>query len=387
MTSLLTTSLPNVSYVAGLHPPGGNTCRVDDMALSIPLAFCYSVFFVFGLAGNLLALWVFLFVQGKKSSVRVLLVNVAVADLLLVVCLPFRVLYHSRGNRWTLGPTFCKVVGNVFYMNMYISITILGLISVDRYFKVHRTGVAGCRKSSWSVVACAMIWALSVTVTILMVISSDGSEDAGKCFHYKKKLGAEWKAYLNYFLVAVFWVVFLALVVSYGKIALKLLGTSREKPGFPNAHRYSRTAKKSFFVLFLFTVCFVPYHSFRIVYIHSQIHKTTCSWASLLDRINEVVLLFSTLNSCLDPIMYFLLSGSVRRATLRILNNFFCQQADGATSSSESHMPSVITIGSTPRPSAALITPLRSITTDQSNLLQAKLAEGTSCPQATHRKQ
>ncbi|XP_064183037.1 probable G-protein coupled receptor 34 [Anguilla rostrata] len=341
MTNLFSTSVPNSSYIS-IHPSSeGSTCELDDTALSIPLAFWYSLIFVFGLGGNLLALWVFFFIHGKKNSVRVFLVNIAIADLFLVICLPFRVVYHSHHNTWTLGRTFCKVVGNVFYMNMYISITLLGFIGIDRYIKVHRAAGSRFRqKSTWSTVACVMVWALSIATTVPMAAVSEGSEDPDKCFQYKKKQGAEWKAYLNYSLVALFWLVFLTLVISYGKIAFKLLGNSRQNPDFPNALQYNRTAKKSFFVLFLFTVCFVPYHTFRSIYIYSQIHETSCSWNSLMDRTNEIVLLFSTFNSCLDPVMFFLLSGSVRRSTLQILNNFLhlpVNRTSAIRDSTESH--------------------------------------------------
>lgn len=144
-----------------------------------------------------------------------------------------------------------------------------------------------------------------------------------RCFHYRTLHKAKWKAYINIFLVVVFWLVFVALVVSYGKIALKLLRTSQEKPDLPNAHHYTRSAKKSFFILFLFTICFVPYHMVRLFYITTQITDTSCFWRGVADKANEVALLFSALNSCLDPVMYFLLSSSVRKEVLRLVSNMF----------------------------------------------------------------
>ncbi|XP_036401438.1 probable G-protein coupled receptor 34 [Megalops cyprinoides] len=366
MTSPYSTVFSNESHTSGTteagtqrpHPTvNGSQCQLDDSALSVPLAFCYSLFFLFGLAGNLFALWVFLFVHAKKNSVRVFLINVAVADLLLVACLPFRVLYHAGGNRWPLGHTLCKVVGNVFYMNMYISITLLGLISVDRYVKIRRPACSRwLQPQGWSVAACCVVWLASIVGTVPMITISYDDGEPHRCFHYKRRQGAEWMAYFNGFLVALFWAVFLALVVSYGRIALELLETSRAKPDLPNAVKYSRTAKKSFFVLFLFTVCFVPYHASRCFYIHSQISEVSCHWRNVLDRANEVVLLLSTFNSCLDPVMYFLLSGSVRKATLRVVSDLFHPRGGG---SDDSPRPSVVPGVSTSRASSSMITPLR----------------------------
>lgn len=124
--------------------------------------------------------------------------------------------------------------------------------------------------------------------------------------------------------MVVFWLTFISLVVSYGKIALKLQRASQKKPGLPNAPHYARTAKKSFFILFLFTVCFVPYHMVRVFYIKTQITNASCFWQGVADRANEVALLFSALNSCLDPVMYFLLSSSVRKEVLHLVGNMLC---------------------------------------------------------------
>lgn len=157
------------------HFPTSTTPPCEDHdALQGPLAVLYSVIFILGLAGNLVALWVFLRVHSKKNSVRVFLINVALADLLLVVCLPFRILYHSQGNIWKLDPILCKVVGNLFYMNMYISVVLLGLISVDRYIKIHHG--AGMphklRSSNWSIVLCAVVWTVSFTLILVLLLSN-----------------------------------------------------------------------------------------------------------------------------------------------------------------------------------------------------------------------
>uniref|UniRef100_A0A671VCM7 Probable G-protein coupled receptor 34 n=1 Tax=Sparus aurata TaxID=8175 RepID=A0A671VCM7_SPAAU len=317
-------------------PDPHQTC-VDYESLQSPLAVLYSIFFVLGLVGNIVALWVFFCIDSKKNSVRVFLINVAFADLLLVVCLPFRILYHSQGNIWNLGPTMCKVVGNLFYMNMYISITLLGFISVDRYLKIHRrTGVQQrLRSTRWSMALCVAIWIVGLALTLVFLTSKNDSQ-LTRCFHYKLLHSAKWKAYINIFLVVVFLLVFISLVVCYGKIALKLLRTSQEKPGLPNAPHYARTARKSFFILFLFTICFVPYHTVRVFYIKTQITDTSCFWQGVADNANEMALLFSALNSCLDPVMYFLLSSSVRKEVLRLVSNIFCIRDVAGVSGSSS---------------------------------------------------
>ena len=59
-------------------------------------------------------------------------------------------------------------------------------------------------------------------------------------------------------------------------------------------------------------------------YIKTQITDTSCFWQGVADNANEMALLFSALNSCLDPVMYFLFSSSVRKEVLRLISNMFC---------------------------------------------------------------
>ncbi|MCI4378404.1 hypothetical protein PGIGA_G00215550 [Pangasianodon gigas] len=307
---------------------------LNDGSIRVPLAVFYSLFFLLGLAGNLVALWVFLQLHAKKNSVRIFLINLALADLVLMICLPFRVAYHANHDSWSLHPVLCRVVGNVFYMNMYISIVLLGLISIDRYVKLQK---ASSRQrflsSKQSILACCLLWVIA-TVCIIPLITLGGDHRSNMCFQYKHLHKDKWKAYVNVAVVVVFWVVYGTLVTSYGKIAMGLLQVSKEKPDFPNAAKYSRTARKSFFVLFLFTLCFVPYHLVRIFYIYSQITDVSCQWIQLVDKINELSLLLSALNSCLDPIMYFVLCSSVRKTVLQVLHKNFCLKTSGGYSSS-----------------------------------------------------
>lgn len=352
-----------------------HSCPLEEENLRVPLAVLYSLIFLFGLVGNLLSLWVFIFLHSRRNSIRVFLINVALADLVLIACLPFRVLYHARGNRWTLGPHACKAVGNLFYMNMYVSITLLGLISLDRYLKI--IGVRGSRQgcglrrmkgsSSWSVLACGLLWTCSLVMVVPMIALTEGNEEPDKCFQYKQRKQVRGKAYFNIFMVAVFWLVFVVLLVSYVRIAWRLLQASREKPDLPNAARYSRTAKKSFVVPLLFTICFVPYHAFRGFYVKSQLSDVTCEMRRFADRTNEVKLLFSALNSCLDPVMYFMLSGSVRKAAAGALSRFFSLHRDPAVTNSSTtefrrasvSQTSTAAVLATSRNSLGVITTLR----------------------------
>lgn len=300
------------------------SCSPDDnSSLSLALILFYSIIFLVGLVGNIVALFAFLYIHQKRNSIQVYLLNVAVADLLLIFCLPFRILYHVT-NRWMFGQIFCKVVGTLFYMNMYISIVLLGLISLDRYIKINKSVKRPKMLSlARSVQICCTVWAIALAGFIVVVAPSffkSKDTNSTKCFHYRSKQNAEkTEAILNYIIVLIFWIVFFLLILSYVKIAKNLLKISKRRANFPNAGKYTKTARNSFIVLVIFTICFVPYHMFRLVYITSQLQTLSCYWMEIIHTCNEVMLVFSSFNSCLDPVMYFLMSRSVRKTVLQLI--------------------------------------------------------------------
>nr|XP_010311495.1 PREDICTED: probable G-protein coupled receptor 34 [Balearica regulorum gibbericeps] len=298
-------------------------CPLDDYSLSLALIVFYSIIFVIGLVGNIIALFTFLCINQKRNSIQVYLLNVAVADLLLIFCLPFRIVYHVTKNTWMFGLILCKTVGTLFYMNMYISIVLLGLISLDRYVKINKSVKRPkMLTTTRSIHICCVVWALSITCLIIVVVPSlfnNKDSNSTMCFHYRNKHNEMTEAILNYIIVIVFWIVFFLLILSYVKIAKNLLKISKKRANFPNAGKYTQTARNSFIVLVIFTICFVPYHLFRFVYISSQLQNPSCYWKEIIHKCNEVMLIFSSFNSCLDPVMYFLMSRSVRKTVFQLI--------------------------------------------------------------------
>lgn len=308
------------------------SCFLEDDALSFALILFYSVIFVVGLAGNVIALFAFLCIHQKRNSIQVYLLNVAIADLLLIFCLPFRISYHVNNNTWMFGHILCKIVGTLFYMNMYISIVLLGLISLDRYVKITKSVKRPkMLTATQSIYICCAVWALALTGFLVVVAPSffkSEVRNSTMCFHYRNKKNAMTEAVLNYIIVIIFWTVFFLLILSYVKIAKNLLKISRRRSNFPNAGKYTRTARNSFIVLIIFTICFVPYHIFRFVYITSQLQNTPCYWKGIIHKSNEVMLIFSSFNSCLDPVMYFLMSRTVRKTVFQLI----CRRIHGDSS-------------------------------------------------------
>ncbi|XP_012498274.1 PREDICTED: probable G-protein coupled receptor 34 isoform X1 [Propithecus coquereli] len=318
--------------------PNVTACPMDETLLSTVLTTFYSIIFIMGLVGNIIALYVFLGIHRKRNSIQIYLLNVAIADLLLIFCLPFRIMYHINQNKWTLGVILCKVVGLLFYMNMYISIILLGFISLDRYIKINRS--IQQRKAittKQSIYVCCIVWALALAgfLTMIILTLKKGGHNSTMCFHYRDKHDEKGEAIFNFVLVVMFWLIFLLIILSYIKIGKNLLRISKRRSKFPNSGKYATTARNSFIVLIIFTVCFVPYHAFRFIYISLQLNEPSCYWKEIVHKTNEIMLVLSSFNSCLDPVMYFLMSSNIRKIMCQLLFRHFQGEASRSESTSE----------------------------------------------------
>ncbi|XP_076060972.1 growth hormone secretagogue receptor type 1-like [Oratosquilla oratoria] len=106
-----------------------------------------SVVFVVGVVGNVLVPVVILRNRDMRNSTNYFLINLSVADLLvLLVCLPTVVVeLHSPPEVWVLGSTMCKIVPYVESTVLHASVLSLVVISFERYQVISRPLQAGYR--------------------------------------------------------------------------------------------------------------------------------------------------------------------------------------------------------------------------------------------------
>uniref|UniRef100_W5N8J3 Probable G-protein coupled receptor 34 n=1 Tax=Lepisosteus oculatus TaxID=7918 RepID=W5N8J3_LEPOC len=312
-------SSPNSSVDNSSIVYTNTTCEIQDQFLSLVLPASYSVIFIIGLLSNTVALCVFFFSKKTNSSISVYMKNLAIADFLLVLCLPCRIYYHNRHGPYLL----CKTVGVFFYINMYASILFLSLISMDRYLKIIKpVWVYKIQKVEWSQRTTRAMWIILVCGMLPFFFENKGTQPCDDvCFHFHKKslVGG----IINLIVVGFFYFLSLIFLGFYGKIAMKL-----KKMFLGNAPQKAKSRKtsaiiKTFLVPVIFTLCFMPYHVVRVPYVLSQMNIIQeLNSKQTLHILNELVLCLSALNSCLDPIIYFFLSCTFRKTILCAIQGF-----------------------------------------------------------------
>ncbi|CAL8113232.1 unnamed protein product [Orchesella dallaii] len=145
------------------------SCSPDAVHLTgtVVKSIALSLIIIFTIFGNVLVLMAVALSRNLRSSTHYLIVNLAVADLLLgTTVLPFSAAFEITG-RWYFGQTFCEIWAAVDVLCCTSSILSLCVISLDRYIGVTRplaysTIMVGRRTSALIVV----IWTASFAISI-----------------------------------------------------------------------------------------------------------------------------------------------------------------------------------------------------------------------------
>jgi allatostatin receptor len=97
---------------------------------TVPIVFCVIIFV--GVVGNLIVVYVTLARRKMRTTVNLLLLNLAASDLIfLMVCVPFMA-YHFAADNWLVGDAACKLSQYVLFVTVYVTVYTLVAIAVDR---------------------------------------------------------------------------------------------------------------------------------------------------------------------------------------------------------------------------------------------------------------
>ncbi|XP_029976169.1 G-protein coupled receptor 20-like [Salarias fasciatus] len=256
---------------------------------------------VVGVALNSLALYVFCGASAHSSASAVYTINLAVADLLVALSLPARIaLYHSGGRC-----AACSYVHTFsYFVNMYCSILFLTSICIDRYLAVvhasrtlHRWRTPGAARCISGVV-----WLVAVVVTYSFQTSALGFSSS--CV----LLPAHFYLSILEFLLP------LLAVAGFSLRVTCFLSSSHGPAAQQGRARRTRAIRLLAAVLVVFTVCFTPFHVRQVlVYLRVRFAGEGLGRGTEHVFAYHITVTLSSLNSCLDPVVYCFVTDSFRR--------------------------------------------------------------------------
>ncbi|XP_068136936.1 G-protein coupled receptor 171 [Hyperolius riggenbachi] len=287
------------------------TCNINkDLE---PFTYFYWVIFLVGFFGSCFALWAFTRNDNTQKCTSVYLINLLVADLLLTLALPIKIIVDLGAASWTLRIFHCQVTAVIIYINMYISIIFLGFVSMDRCLQTMQSAkLYQIQKRGFARMLSAVVWALVLFIMLpnmLIPIKDIPEEEGIGCIDFKQQVGKDWHVLSNFISIAIFLHCSCIILVS-NCITIKKLYKNKDCEEFNNI---KATLVKILLITVGYIICFLPYHVVRIPYTLSQNNVITdCSLKQVLFHAKESTLLLSISNLCFDPIVYFYFSKTFR---------------------------------------------------------------------------
>ncbi|XP_076137891.1 P2Y purinoceptor 13-like [Alosa pseudoharengus] len=294
---------------------GYEDCGTNHNMVNVVVPSLYFLLFVPALVLNVTVTWILLQLR-TESTFIVYLKNLVAADLLITLTLPIKAASQLPGASLGLRAFTCRFASILFYFCMDISILLMGLISLDRFFKVVRPcGRLLGQNLLFGWIVSIAIWTVMLGAVdlpnVILTSETPSGSSHNLCIDMKTQVGREFHKRVGVVLTCMFWVVLVVIGFCYTCIARAVVQSYRSS-GSRNEEVKRKIKTKVFIVLGVFLVCFAPYHIVRIPYTQMQVKNKHGCTSESMKVAEDFTLWLSATHICLDPLIYFFLCRRFR---------------------------------------------------------------------------
>ncbi|XP_069829999.1 succinate receptor 1 [Dendropsophus ebraccatus] len=299
-----------------------NCSSVDCLLEKYYLSTVYSLEFIFGILGNGIVMFGYIFGIKKWSSGNVYLFNLCLSDFAFLCTLPLLIHSYTHGS-WMFEEFLCYSNRYLLHANLYTSILFLTFISIDRYliikfpFKDHIM-----QKTGTAIIISVGIW-VAVMLEIGPILFFIELRDSSQCLSYGSSgMASSSLIYSMCLTVTGFLIPLCTMCIFYLQMARFLKtrnGTLTTSFSLEKPLTLVSVAVIVFFILF------TPYHIMRNVRIASRLEGWNLSEEAMV-AINSIYVLtrpIAFLNSVINPVFYFLMGDNFREMLLAKIRNCF----------------------------------------------------------------
>nr|XP_015205157.1 PREDICTED: lysophosphatidic acid receptor 6-like [Lepisosteus oculatus] len=307
----------NVSSNSSTGEEASYRCIDSTSFQFVLLPLVYTPVFVLSCLGNGTALWHLCRTWRRSSQAKVFIINLIILDVLFTLCLPLQISYHALGNMWVFGEVMCKITSCLFFSNIYSCTLFLTCVCVDRYVAVvHPIKYLRLQRPLYRVVVSCIIWLMFLFVVMFIFskrttnVLPDGRIACME--NFSSKSWSSRLAAINIMSsIAGFFLPFSATLTCYVLIGKRIMALTRGKQS--TLHLKKKSLRTIMVVIGVLTVSFLPYHIIQTLHTLARVRVLPSS--SLLRftcGARKVVMGVASLNSCLDPIVYYLSGEDIK---------------------------------------------------------------------------
>ncbi|XP_059211387.1 leukotriene B4 receptor 1 [Centropristis striata] len=335
------TNITTTTATASLQPPLSISAQVGIAILTLA--------FVLGFPGNLFVVWS-VFCRVKKRSVTCLLVlNLAMADAFVLLGAPLFLRFLAGGRGWEFGSAACKLVHYLSNVNMYVSIYLICLMSMDRWLAVSRPFMSQRMRTKRTLLVLLLaVWVLAFILALPMPFYRSNLKPPNSIYSYCVRY--HWRSVAHLVFQDVFETLmgcllpFTLLIICYASVFCRLQSAK--------FHRRGQGSRLILLIICAFAIFWLPYHIVNIIEVIGLLQDSkTLKEAAGYARPN--VTAFAYFSSAVNPILYvFAGSSHIRQAGLSFMGKLF--EATNSDSRSTSVFGRGSRSGSSPDESSVL---------------------------------
>ncbi|CAJ1084505.1 lysophosphatidic acid receptor 6 isoform X1 [Xyrichtys novacula] len=279
----------------------------------------YILSLVFGLPGNISAFFVFAFRTTPRTAFSVFISNLALADIVILLTLPFKIHYHLNRNNWVFGDVACRVTGILFFANIYLSICFMSCICVDRYMAtVHPHTYLRLRSPRCSLVVSVGLWCVvgvAMLVFVLMGPLETKKDVSGSHSCFENFAKQEWDKRLRVY--SLLSLIFGSLVPSI--IILVCYPLAARRIAMIKTTTAQKAVRVIYIIIAITLLCFLPNHMVYLLHLLRRMRVIqSCSAANAIYHARRVTMALVILNTCLDPVLYYITTSHCKWKNLKI---------------------------------------------------------------------
>ncbi|XP_051894551.1 C-C chemokine receptor type 7 [Pristis pectinata] len=283
----------------------------------------YTLVCLLGLLGNGLVVLTYLYYKRLRTMTDVYLLNLALADLLFLLTLPFWAVSVVR--QWLFGRAMCKAVHGLYRLSFISGMLLLMCISIDRYFSIVRAASAHRLRSRavyCSKLVSVGVWLFSAVFSVPELIYSDEQtvEDTVRCrmnqdnttFIYTTSLQLSFG-----FLLPLLVMTFCYCVV----VRTLLLARNFEK---------NKAIKVIIAVVLVFLLFQLPYNSVLLIDTIADVNATVtdCALSKRMTMALDISKSLAYVRCCLNPFLYAFIGVKFRNDLLKLLKELGCVSSE-----------------------------------------------------------
>eukprot|EP00062_Callorhinchus_milii_P017765 gi/632970586/ref/XP_007901730.1/ PREDICTED: somatostatin receptor type 5 [Callorhinchus milii] len=298
---------------------GCENCTAGEVFLSgvrnLLISVIYLIVCAIGLSGNSLVIYVVLRYAKMKTVTNVYILNLAVADELFMLGLPFLATQVAL-SYWPFGSFMCRLVLTVDGVTQFTSIFCLTVMSIDRYLAVvHPIKSTKWRKPRVAKMINATVWTSSIVVVLPVIIYSELQKDLNTCNIDWPEPKSVWStAFIIYTATLGFFGPLLIICLCYLMIVIKVK-SSRLRVGSTKRRKSEKKATRMVIVIVaVFVFCWLPFYVLNIVNTIVILPEKP-----IFVGIYFFGVVLPYANSCANPVLYCFLSDNFKKSFQKVL--------------------------------------------------------------------